>query len=29
MPTIPLQNLGIKGLNTDTPPQALSPENFS
>ena len=29
MPTIPLQNLGIQGLNTDTPPQALSPENFS
>jgi len=29
MPTIPLQNLGIKGLNTDVPPQALSPENFS
>jgi hypothetical protein len=29
MPTIPLKNLGIKGLNTDVPPQALSPENFS
>ena len=29
MPTIPLQNLGIKGLNTDVPAQALSPENFS
>jgi len=29
MPIIPLQNLGIKGLNTDVPPQALSPENFS
>ena len=29
MPTIPLQNLGIKGLNTDVPSQALSPENFS
>jgi hypothetical protein len=29
MPTIPLQNLGIQGLNTDVPAQALSPENFS
>jgi len=29
MPTIPLQNLGIKGLNTDVPAQALSPETFS
>jgi hypothetical protein len=29
MPIIPLQNLGIKGLNTDVPAQALSPENFS